>query len=191
MVISIYTLAKRVLCSVFILVYLQACSGITVSQDYEQGYDFSALKTFAWQGNDNNEYGLKDNDLVDDRIRTAIQNNLSANSFIQLESGKPDFYIKYNLTVEQKISSSNVSGGLSVGRSSRGRYGSVGMSTGSQVQAYDQGTLLIDVTDSSNNKLVWRGISTQSVSEHLQAGESKVIINETVEKILSQFPPKK
>ena len=191
MVISIYTLAKRVLCSVFILVYLQACSGITVSQDYEQGYDFSALKTFAWQANDNNEYGLKDNDLVDDRIRTAIQNNLSAKSFIQLESGKPDFYIKYNLTVEQKISSSNVSGGLSVGRSSRGRYGSVGMSTGSQVQAYDQGTLLIDVTDSSNNKLVWRGISTQSVSEHLQAGESKVIINETVEKILSQFPPKK
>ena len=79
-----------------------------------------------------------------------------------------------------------------MGRSSRGgRYGSVGMSTGSQVQAYDQGTLLIDVTDSSNNKLVWRGISTQSVSEHLQAGESKVIINETVEKILSQFPPKK
>jgi len=191
MIISIYTLAKRVLCSVFILVYLQSCSGITVSQDYEQGYNFSALKTFTWQANDNNEYGLKDNDLVDDRIRTAIQNNLSAKSFIQLESGKPDFYIKYNLTVEQKISSSNVSGGLSVGRSSRGRYGSVGMSTGSQVQAYDQGTLLIDVTDTTNNKLVWRGISTQSVSEHLQAGESKVIINETVEKILSQFPPKK
>jgi hypothetical protein len=64
-----------------------------------------------------------------------------------IDSGKPDFYISYHLTVKQVISSSNVSGGFSVGRSSSGRYGSIGMGTGGQVRAYDQGTLLIDVTD--------------------------------------------
>ena len=37
---------------------IAACSGIQVSQDFEQGFDFSGLKTFAWQSNENNEWGL-------------------------------------------------------------------------------------------------------------------------------------
>lgn len=181
---------KQVFLVVFILIYIQACSGIKVSQDYEQDYDFSALKTYSWKANDNNEYGLEDNDLVDNRVREAIENGLSAKSFTQIDTGKPDFYVSYHVTIEQKVSSSNVSGGVSIGRSSRGRYGSVGMGTGSSPSVYDQGALLIDFTDAVNDRLIWRGISTQSVSDHLEPGESKVIINETVEKILQQFPPK-
>lgn len=175
---------------VFFLFVVQACSGIKVSQDYDQNYDFSKLKIFAWKPNDNHEYGYKDNELVEKRIKTSIQNALIAKNYSLAVSEKPDFYISYNVTVEQKINSSNVSGGLSVGRSSRGRYGSIGISTGSRVQAYDQGTLLIDVTDVANNKLVWRGISTQSVSEHSNPEKSTALINETVEKILLQFPPR-
>ncbi len=148
------------------------------------------MKTFAWKPNENNEYGLKDNELVDKRIRTAIVDQLSAKSYVLLESATPDFFISYQLTVEQKITSSGTSGGVSIGRSSRGRYGSVGMSSGSQVRAYDQGTLLIDVTIPSGDKLVWRGISTQSVSEHSSPEKSTVIINETIGKMLGQFPPK-
>ena len=176
---------------IFFLIYVQACSGIKVSQDYEQDYNFAALKTFAWKPNKNNEYGLKDNELVDKRIRTAIVEQLSAKSYTLINSATPDFFISYNVTVEQKITSSGASGGISVGRSSYGHYGGVGMSTGSQVRAYDQGTLLIDVTIPLADKLVWRGISTQSVSEHTSPDESTVNINETVEKILAQFPPGK
>ncbi|MFV9615602.1 MAG: DUF4136 domain-containing protein [Gammaproteobacteria bacterium] len=175
---------------IYILIYLQACSGIKVSQDYEQGYNFAALKTFAWKPNNDNEYGVKDNELVDKRIRTAIVEQLSAKSYTLINSATPDFFISYNVTVEQKITSSGASGGISIGRSSYGRYGGVGMSTGSQVRAYDQGTLLIDVTIPLGDKLVWRGISTQSVSEHTSPGESTVNVNETVEKILAQFPPR-
>ena len=141
--------------------------------------------------NEDNGYGVKDNDLVDKRIRKAIETNLLAKSYRQVDSFTPDFFISYHLTVEQKIKTSGVTGGVSIGRSSYGRYDGVGMSTGSDVRAYDQGKMLIDVTIPLGDKLVWRGISTQSVSEHMEPGESKVIINETVEKILSQFPPKK
>ncbi|NOQ88961.1 MAG: DUF4136 domain-containing protein [Gammaproteobacteria bacterium] len=175
---------------VFALITIQACSGIKVSQDYEQDYDFSGLKTFSWKPNENNEYGITGNDLVEKRIRAAIQNNLLAKNYTQIDTGKPDFYISYHVTIEQKISSSNVSGSVSLGRSSRGRYGGIGISSGSQVKAYDQGTLLINVTDVENNKLIWRGISTQSVAEHSDPDKSTVLINETVEKVLSQFPPK-
>lgn len=174
---------------VFILINLSACSSIKVSQDYDQEYDFSGLKTFAWKPNPNKEYGLTENQLVDERIRNAIVKNLKSKQFSQVETSQADFYISYHLTVEQKVSTSNVSGGVSVGRSSRGRYGSVGMSTGSHVQTYDQGTLLIDFTDVTHNKLVWRGTSTQSVSEHSNPEKSTEVINKTVEKILLQFPP--
>ena len=181
---------KRIFVPVFFAFLVQACSGIQVSQDYDQNYDFTQLKTFAWKPDDNHEYGYQGNELVEERIKASIQNVLIAKNYNFVDAEKPNFYISYNVTVEQKISSSNVSGGLSVGRSSRGRYGSVGLSTGSQVQAYDQGTLLIDVTEVVNNKLVWRGISTQSVSEHSSPEKSTVLINETVEKILLQFPPR-
>ena len=171
------------------MITIQACSGIQVSQDYEQGYDFSALETFAWKPNPDNEYGVTDNDLMDSRITSAIEKNLSMKNYKQIDSAKPDFYISYHVTIKQKISSSNVSGGVSLGRSTRGRYGSVGISTGSQLRAYDQGTLLIDVTDVESDKLVWRGTSTQLVSEHSTPEQSTSVINETVEKVLSQFPP--
>jgi len=173
----------------FALLVLQACSGIQVSQDYEQGYDFSNLKTYAWKPNENKEYGIVDNDLMDRRIRTAIENALSARQYRQLDSGMPDFYISYHMSVEQIISSSNVSGGFSVGGSSSGRYGRIGIGTGGRVQTYDQGTLLIDITDGSSNILIWRGTSTQSVSEHSDPEKITQSVNETVEKTLLQFPP--
>ncbi len=174
----------------FTLVILQACSGIKVSQDYERGYDFSKLKTFAWKQNDNREYGIVDNDLMDQRIRTAIEKNLSARQYAQTDSGKPDFYISYQMSVEQVIHSSNVSGGITIGGSSSGRYGRIGIGTGGRVQTYDQGTLLIDVTDSSSDQLIWRGTSTQSVSQHSDPEKITESVNETVEKTLLQFPPK-
>ena len=174
----------------FFVLFLQACSGITVSQDYEQGYDFLTLKTFSWKTNDNNEYGIKDNELVDKRIRTAMVEKLSAKSYVLSESATPDFFISYDMTVEQKITSSGVSGGITLGRSSFGRYGGIGLSTGSQVHAYDQGRLLIDITEPLENKLIWRGISTQAVYDHSSPGESAAVINDTVAKILEQFPPK-
>lgn len=175
---------------VFVLFVLQACSGIQVSQDYEQGYDFAKLETYAWKSNDDKEYGIVGNDLMDQRIRTAIVNHLSAKQYRQRDSGTPDFYISYHMSVEQIIRSSNVSGGFSVGGSSSGRYGRIGIGTGGQVRTYDQGTLLIDVTDGSSNKLIWRGTSTQSVSEHSDPEKITQSVNETVEKTLLQFPPR-
>ncbi len=181
----------RIACAVFILISVQACSGIKVSQDYDQGYDFSGLKTFAWKPNENSEYGLVGNDLVKERIIMTIEKNLLAKNYIQTGSGRPDFYISYHVTVEQKISSSNVSGGIALGRSSGGhRYRGAGLSSGSEVEAYDEGRLLIDVTDVASDRLVWRGISTQRVSGHSTPEKSTELINKTVEKMLSQFPPK-
>lgn len=175
----------RFICLVFVLL-LQSCSDIKVSQDYIQGYNFARLKTFAWKPGD---VGVVGNELVDERIRKAIVDKLTERSYQHVLTERPDFFISYDMSVEQKVTSSGTSGSISMGRSSYGRYGGVGISTGSQVRAYDQGTLVIDFIEPLEDKLIWRGVSTQSVDVHSSPEKSEVIINETVEKILSQFPP--
>ncbi len=58
------------------------------------------------------------------------------------------------------------------------------------MRVYDQGTLLIDVSEVSSGELIWRGISTQIVSDHSNPEKATENVNATVEKILQQFPPK-
>ena len=169
---------------------LQACSGITVSQDYEQSFDFSGYKTYAWLSEEEGKFGVQDNDLVDHRIRDAMVTNFDSKGYQQLVEGKPDFYISYQMSVEQRVSNTNVSGGIAIGTGTYGRMGSIGIATAPQARVYDQGKLYIDVTDASTGNLVWRGLSTQQVSQHSDPDKMSEIINETVAAVLEQFPPK-
>jgi len=176
--------------ALFILLTISACSGIPVSQDFEQGFNFSGLKTFAWDANEENQWGVaSSNELVDRRIRSAIDNTLASRQFSQVDPAKADFLVLYNVQVEQRVSSSNVSGGLAMGRSTRGRHGSIGISTGSQIRTYDRGTLLIDVIDVASDKLVWRGVSSQALPDLSDPQRLTDHINATVAAILEQFPP--
>lgn len=169
---------------------ISACNSIPVSQDFEQYFDHSRLKTFAWQSNDNNEWGLADNEIVDRRIRNAIADTLVTKQFTQVETEASDFLVSYNVVVEQRVTGNNLSGGVSMGRSTRGRSASIGISTGSQVRTYERGTMLIDIHDVASDKLVWRGVSAQALPDLSDPQRLTDRINETVEAILKQCPPK-
>ena len=140
--------------------------------------------------NDNNEWGLTNNDLVDRRIRSAITDTLKAKQFTMKKVNTADFLISYNVVVEQRVTRTNISGSVSMGRSTRGRTGSIGMSTGSQIRTYERGTMLIDIHDVASDKLVWRGVSAQALPDLSDPERLTTRINETVEAILKQFPPK-
>ena len=177
----------RLLPLAFIALIISACSGIPVSQDFEQGFDFSSLRTFAWNANEDNQWGIaSSNELVDRRIIAAIENTLTARQFSQVDSEQADFLVLYNVVVDQRVRSNNVSGGVSIGRSTRGRHGSIGISTGSKVRTYDQGTLLIDV---ASDKLVWRGASSQALPDLSDPQRLTDHINATVAAVMAQFPP--
>lgn len=181
---------KKVLLLCSIAVLIQSCSGITVSQDYEQSFDFSSYKTYSWLSEEKEKFGVQDNDLVDHRIRDAMVKNFDSKGYQRLDEGKPDFYVSYQMSVEQRVSNTNVSGGIAIGRGTYGRMGSVGITTAPQARVYDQGKLYIDVTDATTGNLVWRGLSTQQMSQHSDPEKMTEIINETVAAVLEQFPPK-
>jgi len=169
---------------------IAGCSGITVSQDYDKGADFAALRTFSWKIDPD----AKPDDqpemspLVASRVRKAIESELGAKG-ITLDDSSPDFLVDYNLRVESKISSSNVGTTIGFGTGGYWHVGGVVISTAPDIRQYDEGTLYIDFYTSEDTRLIWRGISSQVIDKHEPPDRVTKQINLNVQKILEQFPP--
>jgi hypothetical protein len=69
-----------------------------------------------------------------------------------------------------------------------GGYGG-GYSTQTVVNRYQEGTLHIDIMDSKEKALVWKGSGTGVISDARSPQERQQIINEAVMEILDEFPP--
>ena len=169
---------------------IYGCSGITVSQDYDSGMDFAALKTFAWKQDP--DAGREDPEemspLVATRVRKAIIRELGIKG-ISMDENAPDFLVDYNLKVESRISSSNVGTTIGFGTGGYGHIGGVVISTAPDIRQYDEGTLYIDFYTTDDARLVWRGISSQVIDKHDAPDRVTEQINLNVQKILEQFPP--
>ena len=180
---------KIVILSVVIIIL--GCSGIKVSQDYKLATDYSNLETYAWQFETQEKTGdpRLDNPLLDNRIRDAVDNFLLEKSFKRSSDNIPDFYVTYTLKIFRRIDSSGSRSGWSFGFGSFGRSSGFGISTGSQVGEYDESMLVIDFIQPDRGDLLWRGIATRRFWQHSKPEETTKFVNETVNKILSQFPP--
>lgn len=180
---------KKLLVLVLFSGIISGCSSVSVKRDFDTATDFSPLKTFAWQHAEQPETGdpRVDNDLNDERIRNAISTTLSAKGFRAEERADADFLVAYFVDHQRKLSSSSVSVGM--GRGSHGRYGGVGYNTG--VSEYDQAILTIDIIDPSDEKTIWRGVGTRTAYTGSNPKKYVKRTNESVEKILKKFPPRK
>ncbi len=166
---------------------ISGCSSVSVNRDFDRSTDFSTLKTFAWKYAEQPQTGDPqiDNDLNDERIRNAINTTLAAKGFHSVDPAKADFRVIYFVEHQRKLSSGSMSVGM--GRGSHGRYGSVGYNTG--VSEYDQASLTIDVLDSAEEKMIWRGVGSRASYKGSSPEKTTRIIHEAVEKILKKFPP--
>jgi len=170
---------------------LLGCQSIQVSQDYDLSKDFSSLKTYEWRTKTQPETGdiRVDNPLLDARIRSATNDSLSKMGYQRIARGKPDFYVSYKYQIRSKIGSNDVGVGVGFGWGSRGHMGGIGVDTGRYISEYDEGMLVIDLIDASNDDLLWRGTGTTLVDQHAKPEEVTKGVNAAVKKILSQFPP--
>lgn len=174
-----------------LLTIILGCSGLRVSQDYDVTTSFSGLKTYDWQSEGHKKTGdiRVDNPLLHIRIRSAIDQSLLGRGFQRVFHRNPDFFVTYQYAVRSKTESNDMSTGVGFGIGSFGRYGGIGVSTGGSVSTYDEGILVIDIMDSKNGRLIWRGTGTRRISEHSDPKKLTQRVYEAVEKILAQFPP--
>ncbi len=105
----------------------------------------------------------------------------------------PDFYVNSHLSTEQKLDVRTMNRGYVGGPHGR-RWGGAGWGgagwTETYVDQYEEGTLLIDFVDTAARRLVWRGSGTRRLSRDPQPDRVTKRVNEAVDEILGQFPPK-
>jgi len=143
--------------------------------EFDQATDFSKYKTFAIRdGQLNSKNPALNSELVKKRIDADIERGLTAKGLVMV-SERSDLNVRYRLG--------------SARRTEVQRYPAGWRGLGTRVVRvpYTEGTLVIDLRDSSTRSLVWRAIASEEKSDATRI-ESK--LDDMVRKSLKKYPPK-
>lgn len=185
---------KRLFAAGFLSLLGAGCA-ISTTQDYDTSTDFSRLRSYSWQAP--TQQGTNNNTLIDERIRRAVDTELSAKNFRKIESGQADFSVTYHYAIKDRVERDGYGGpsiGVGVGGGSRGTFGGFGIGfpigSGGDRRS-EEDALSIDVVEPVGGKLLWRGSARQQYDAKLSPQELTTRFNETVKAILDKFPPTK
>ena len=164
-----------------------ACAGITVTHEADPEANFAAYGTYDWMPAESRRVDLRARDpMVEQRIRDAIEAQLSSKGLRKVDSGDADILIGYLLVLEDGVDSQT----MYVRSDPDWRYRTYGpATTATRTTAFTVGTLVIDVFDVEEKALVWRGGGEGQVDQSQDPEKRRARINEAVKKILEEFPP--
>jgi len=177
-----------------LMIVLTGCSTLKTSSDYQAKTDFTRLKTYAWLDNKkapSDSVRLSD-PLVVETIQRAVDKELGDKGFTLVKREKADFLVSWFGTIEQKLKVENINnfyrpygyGAL---------YRDPAWNPQGQVKnviEYEEGTLVFDIIDPTNQKLIWSGTGRDKILQDPSEATVKRNINSAVKSILANFPPK-
>jgi hypothetical protein len=184
-----------IITAIIVLAAVQACSAVRVNEDYDPSVNFYLFETYDWMPGPKKETGdvRADNRLMEQRIIKAIERALASKGYQKTAREQPDFFVSYYLSFKTKYESSTVY--TTVGFGGFHPYGGLhpfgGVGFYPTFEEYEEGTLLIDISEGKDKKLVWRGSGKRRVDENASPEKTTTMVNQTVLEILDQFPPKK
>jgi len=170
---------------------LFACSTLQVSREYDPNVSFKHLSDYAWIPESTlpqkNQY--IDNENLDKQIRTSVNKSLTSKGFELKQSDKPSFLIGYHVAIDQKTSINTVNT----------RYTNQGAwspnawrgTTDLGQHVFEQGTIIIDIIDTSSNELIWRSNASAEIDPFANSNTRVQRIDRAIKKMLNDFPPSK
>ena len=166
------------------------CVGPKVLTDFDPSTEFSAFRTFAFAGmTDRDQGGVLDNSLMRKRIEEMVGQQLIAKGLRQVGAEDPsDLLVHFWVGVKdkQRVESTPVAGGAYRG----GRYGwGGGYYGGVTTYEYQEGTLIVDLAESSKKELVWRATIVGTLQDSRE--ENLEMANKGVIKAFEAYPPVK
>jgi len=180
---------KRVLfLSAGILVTISAFAQ-DVRYNFDKNADFSKFKTYKW-------VTLKDaqkvNDLVDKQIVDAVDAELATKGLTKVTEDSANLYIGYQAGIgqEKQYTSYSSDWGYGPGWYGGGWYGgpSMGTTTGQTSTIY-VGQLALDMYDSANKDLAWRGVASKTIDTKAKPEKQQKNLAKAVKKLLKNYPP--
>lgn len=186
---------RSILCLACILFTLAGCSTLTIKTDYDPQADFSGLHVFSWSTQVQPPTGnIKlDNPLLDARIRQSVEDQLLIKGYAKDTTGNPDFLMRYLVTVQDKTDVQTIDTyyGAPTPFWFGGPYYPAGIWVPQTiVYNYEEGTLILDFLNTKTQKLIWRGSASAEVTNSGTPEQKKAKIENAVQKLLAQFPPK-
>lgn len=156
------------------------CSTLSVSTDHDKAVTFSGLKTYSWL---RAPQKLRDDprvdwEVLDSRVKSAVDEVLSAKGFSRLTSGEPDFLVVYNVTLDKKVIATTLDSTYAATRP-----------PGWASFDYEEGTLILNILETDTRKLMWQGRAQDEVSFVANPEKKKEQISKAVRLMLENFPP--
>src|SRR5215467_5826106 len=161
-----------------------------VRYNFDKNTDFSRFKTYKW-------VALKDakspGDLLDKQIKEAFDAQLATKGLTKVDDDSANLYIGYQAAVDQQTEFTSYSSGWGYGSGwyGGGWYGGGPSSTttsGSTSTIY-VGQLALDMYDSANKDLVWRGLGSKTIDQKTKPEKQQKNLTKTVTKMLKNYPP--
>lgn len=172
------------------LVVLAGCAGNQVSTDYNPGAGFSQYKTFAMVSAPDSV----SHQLIDDRIRTAVESQLIDKGLTETNRGDADLYVGYGIVdrTRTEISTNRWGWGPAWGW----RYYRWGLAwpamTQHDITTYTDGTVVVSLVDAKTHREVWQGQAADVLSLPINNPNTATReIDKAVAKILAKYPPDK
>jgi len=178
----------RLLSLIIVIAVMAGCSGKTrVQSDFDKEADFKQYRMWDWLPGD---HGMTENLMVDDenvrkRIEGAIDEGFRAIGYDRT-SGAPDFFVKYYLGYGEEINKRNIENYYAY----MNYAVFVPTVTQSYIEVWETGTLIIDVIDVDEKKLVWRGLAETEVNPQAGPRENEPKLKKAIKMMLEKFPPK-
>ena len=162
------------------LLFAGKSSAQQVKTDYDRGANFGQYKSYSWQQ-------VKTKDALDvDRIKSAVNAALAAKGWTLVESGGDVAIIAIEMTRDQQTLNTfydGFGGGWGWRRFGGGGFGEATTTT----ETYKVGTLVIDLFDTKTKQLIWRGASSDTLSNISDKNIKN--LDKGVEKMFKNFPP--
>jgi hypothetical protein len=172
---------SRLLALVGATVFFAAASvAQQVKTDFDRSADFSRYKTYSWQKVQSPDA------LWVDRIKAAVNSALAARGWNQVPSGGDVAVLAIEMTRNQQTLNTfydNFGGGWGWRRGGGGGFGTATTTE----ETYKVGTLVVDLFDASTKKLIWRGSSSDTLSD--KSDKNIKNLDKGVQKMFDHFPP--
>jgi Domain of unknown function (DUF4136) len=151
-----------------------------VKTDYDRAANFAQYKTYSWEQ-------VKTKDALDvDRIKSAVNTALAAKGWRQVDSGGDVSIMAMEITREQQTLNTFYDG-FGGGWGWRGFGGGGFGEATTTTDTYKVGTVVVDLFDTKTKQLIWRGRSTDTLSNNSDKNIKN--LDKGVEKMFKKFPP--
>ncbi len=186
-----------------VIILFGSCSSITVTSDYDKSVDFSKFTTYSFHG------WVKESDKIlspfdKERIESAFEEQFNSRGLKFVKEGGElvvALFIVTKQKTEQVANTTNLGGysgwgyggyygygpGWGYGPGFGGPYMGTSTTTISNVN-YTVGTLVCDVFDANDKKLIWEGVGSKTVDDNLETRDKN--IPKAVAAIMAQYPVK-